>query len=76
MAFSWLEILTAAAGFGAAGGFLGWFLKSSLGRNGSGAAPGGADHANDPIRREEVEHRVRQAVLQAREVWSLSLVTG
>jgi len=68
MAFPWLEILTAAAGFGAAGGFLGWFLKSSLGRNGSPAAPGGGDQPIDQVRR-EVDHRVRQAVLQAREEW-------
>ncbi len=68
MAFSWLEILIAVAASGAASGCLGWFLKSSIGRNGSGSASGGGDRPIDHARR-DLDHRVRQAVLQAREEW-------
>jgi len=68
MAFPWLEFLIAVAASGAVSGYFGWFLKSSTGRNGSGSATGGGDQAGDHARR-DLDHRVRQAVLQAREEW-------
>jgi ribonuclease Y len=68
MALSWLEVLIAAAGCGAAGGFLGWFLGKSLGRNGAGPVVAGAPPARG-LSAQDVDHRVRQAVLQAREEW-------